>query len=160
MRLHLITALLSLLVLCTSASAFAVDRGAYSGRCIDHVMPVAYASLSSQVITVEGKTDAKAAETIASRLPPPAVQHRAPSGPDQSRAPSMCSDPRQPGCQLQAPDAPHQGTMDPMAVDAAMFNRPFEGVGPGVLLAALPLGEPLGVPAESHERPAWRPPAC
>lgn len=166
MRAHLLTALLSLFVLCTSASAYAGERVSTLGHCSDHPMPVAYASLSSQEIVVEGKTSAKASsDTRMVSVPPrPSVQAhiplaQAPLAPGQSRAPTMCSDPRQPGCQLQAPDAPHHGSFESVAVDAGMFTRPFDGIGPGVMLGALPIGEALGTPADGHLRAMWRPPA-
>lgn len=162
MRPHLLAALIALVVLASSTQALAFEEATVAW-CVGRPTPVAFASLASRLLSGE-KSLAKGPEIVfasASRALVSRVAARsAPLSPQQSRAPSMCADPRQPGCAIRPIDSPHRTHHDPTVTDAGMLRPPFDGVDPPEERSALPRCNAAGAPHDGYARALWRPPTA
>lgn len=87
-------------------------------------------------------------------------QVAAPSGPTRSQAPTLCSDPSQPGCQVDRPDAPrHHGSWDlhhePVDLTSAVPEVPPQAVDD-----VEPAFQFHGGPRVGSAQTPWRPPSA
>ena len=85
---------------------------------------------------------------------------QAPVPPGQSRAPIICLDPHQQGCQVEAPDAPrHHGGGLGMDEAISMADL-FAGIPPVTAVEYLSPALPHNGPRAAHSLLPWRPPAA
>ena len=132
---------------------------------MDRPMVVESASIASRLLSDAGKTSAKQAEALASTVrteAPSVLPTGQPAGvqvPRQSRAPVMCSDPSQPGCHVDVPDAPsHQGWSATLS-NSGDVSLPSDVIPPPGSVAFHWAPHPDGGPYAAHGRLPWRPPA-
>lgn len=154
MRALLLSALFALV-------AFFATPGVYAqgtGHCLTHPLVPLASPAHSQPLAAADKTPAKDSSWMASRIVAQAGIDRA--SPTRSHAPVMCLDPRQPGCQVEMPEAPQRHGSMHMAFDAARAVEGFEGLPPPPEGAPCAGGSYDGGPREGYARPSWRPPAA
>ena len=87
-------------------------------------------------------------------------QFAAPALPSRSQAPTLCSDPTQPGCQVDRPDAPrHQSSWDmhhePVEITSHVLEIPPQAVD-----VFDPAAQFHGGPRRGQARSPWRPPSA
>ncbi len=81
------------------------------------------------------------------------------SGP-QSRAPTLCSDPQQPGCQCEQPEAPPtHGNLYAMA-DGFTLLSGLDLLGPPDGVDLVMSWNAAGGPHSAYPQPSWRPPSA
>ena len=123
------------------ASAQQVQARCY-GVLASH-RPVANDQVSSPV---------KTAKRIAAALP---------ALPSRSQAPTLCSDPTQPGCQVDRPDAPrhHGGGWDLHHEPVELLSHSLE-IPPQAVETIDPAAQFHGGPRAGQARSPWRPPSA
>lgn len=159
MRSFSLSVLAALAVFFTAFGAHAQGMG----HCLNRPMVAVSASNFSRELAREAKTPAKDSSWMASRVAESLRARRellgARSVPGQSRAPVVCVDPNTPGCQIEAPDTPHQHAFGSLAWDAARAQTIFDGIPPadGVACEDTPY---LSGPCDGHTPSSWRPPSA
>lgn len=84
-----------------------------------------------------------------------------PAVPSHSQAPTLCSDPTQPGCQVDRPDAPrhHGGAWDLHHEPVEIISHSLE-IPPQAVDAFDPAAQFHGGPRDGQARSPWRPPSA
>lgn len=84
----------------------------------------------------------------------------APAPPLRSQAPTLCSDPRQPGCHIDCPDAPSHHTSPDLHHEPVTLTTSVPEVDPAVREDVAAAAPPRGGPREGSTRSPWRPPSA
>lgn len=146
-----------------------VQMGPWQGRatgCFELAHTLGPVTYVEQALRLAPKGEAKQPELSASVLRTrPGPEARAGGGTvvpaGQSRAPVLCSDPTQPGCQIEMPDqAPQRGSWGAVGDFAALGANPFDTIEPPGGDAIVYPDDVTSAPREGHLRALWRPPAA
>lgn len=139
-----------LLALCV-AFAVILTGGAASAQ---QVQARCYGVLASHLPLVNDQVSSpvKAAKQLIAALP---------ALPSHSQAPTLCSDPTQPGCQVDRPDAPRSngGSWDMHHEPVEFFSGTLE-IPPQAVEVFDPAAQFHGGPRAGQTRSPWRPPSA
>lgn len=153
MRPLLLALCTAVVVLFTASSARAEGSATQSfGRCRTQWMSDAMRAWSDPELVVPRPVDPGLSQA-------PAPSRAMPAMPGQSRAPIMCTDPSQPGCHVDVPDAPHHHGVWLTAHDAVWSRAPSLDLPPPECVSYTHAEPNPGVPGATHAPAPWRPPS-
>lgn len=153
MRPLLLALCTAVAVMFTAASARAEgDVTARFGRCRAQSVSDAMRAWSDPELAAPRPVEAGLSQAP---LPVRAV----PAMPGQSRAPIMCTDPSQPGCHVDVPDAPHHHGAWLTAHDAVWARLPTLDLPPPDAVVYTHADLDPGAPGATHAPAPWRPPS-
>ncbi|MBL8604154.1 MAG: hypothetical protein JNK72_19665 [Myxococcales bacterium] len=118
-------------------------------------------TVAESLLGLQTKGSAKEAELPASRFQPVRAQQRWVNAHGlQSRAPTLCSNPSDPGCRCEQPDAPHShGDLYSLADPFWVGHLPADIAPPLETLVTYGVS-PRGAPREGVRGSLLRPPSC